>query len=174
MNKERWWRELGNVRYLALLEAIAILGILGTTVFMIKQRMASPNPVPTPSPEPGPVNLFEAQGTLTPSATAEIIQKAAKKAASPTKGAGEPCLYSAAWINAAATPVPDGGHSQYQQFPCVDGYWDLGFGDWINRQGKWGSDGYKEEGYIKYNKDGSVANGFFIDSQGRIIPRPTE
>ena len=104
--------------------------------------------------------------TLTPTVTvtpSPVIQT----------GSGNSCKYGPPFINPVATPVPDGGRSEYQDYLCVNGYWLIGVDDWVDgKTGDWGTDGIEEQGYVLYNADGSIADRKFINLQGTIIPGP--
>ena len=87
---------------------------------------------------------------------------------------GNSCKYGPPFINPVATPVPDGGHSEYQDYLCVNGYWYIGTEDWLDSKGDWGTDGIAENGYIMFNADGSIADRKFTNLSGTSIPGPTK
>ena len=104
--------------------------------------------------------------TLTPTVTPTITIQT---------GAGNSCKYGPPFINPIATPVPNGGHSEFQDYLCVNGYWLIGVGDWVDgKTGDWGTDGIEEQGYVMYNADGSIADRKFINSARNCNPRPDE
>ena len=141
---------------------------------------------PTPTPETLPLFIPKTLPTETvalviptailptaviPSVTPMSIAAAPTATSRPARS----CRYGPPFINALATPVPDGHRSEYMDYLCVDGYWYIGIDDWVDaRTGDWGSDGVEEKGYVMYNADGSVADRRFENLQGNTIPGPTK
>lgn len=149
-----------------------------------RRTVVSPTPAPLPKSEFVPISSPTALKALlyqplhsTPSVTPSVAPSVAPTVFNEivTTGIGKSCKYGPSWINAIATPVPDGGHSEIQGYLCVNGYWLIGSKDWVDgRTGNWGTDGMEENAYILYNADGSVADRKFINLQGTTIPGPTK
>jgi hypothetical protein len=135
---------------------------------LLRQRSNVPaTPIPTSVPVSTPVEqAIVVQPTPTVTVPAPTVVN------TPTRTIGESCKYSEAWINQSATPIPDGGYSAFQGYSCVNGYWDLGIGDWIDGSGNWGKDGSTERELIKYNADGVIIDIMFFDLNGNRIPGP--
>ena len=166
------------------------LGVIGIMIFcgggalvinqLNQQNNIFPTLVPTPTIELAPIlPLQELEGlptatspvpTIVPKVTPKVISKDANTSA---KSPGDSCIYSEAWINNAATPIPDDGLSEFQSYLCDNGYWDIGIGDWVNSKGDWGEDGSMERAFIKFNREGVIIDRKFFDLQGNKIPGPT-
>lgn len=82
----------------------------------------------------------------------------------------EPCFYSDS-INNLATPIPSGERTPYQHWLCNNGYWMLGWGDWIDNKGNWRKDGVKELGEIKYDENGKIMGWKFYTTDGVEITK---
>ena len=162
---------------IVVLSTLCVGGLL--LIKQINQRkVASPTSVPLPViiliPSPTVLQVVVVPTALIPTAVPTSIPTVVIKAVAPTN-IGISCRYGPPFINPVATPVPDGGHSQYEDYLCVNGYWFIGIQDWVDsRTGDWGTDGIDERGYVMYNADGSVADRKFINLQGNAIPGPTK
>ena len=156
---------------LVLLFSLCVGAVMLITAFY-------PHPAPTPTldlfpklapiPSSTPELVLVVPATFTPTATST----ATLMVITPTND-GNSCRYGPPWINAVATGIPDGGQSAQQDYKCVNGYWYLGVGDWVDaRTGDWGSDGIQEQAYVKYNADGTVMDRKFLNLQGTQVPGP--
>lgn len=156
---------------LVLLFSLCVGAVLLITAFFPRQ-ISTPTPDLFPKLAPistaTPELVLVVPATLTPTTapTASLI------VITPTND-GISCRYGPPWINNVATVIPDGGQSAQQEYKCVNGYWYLGVGDWVDaRTGDWGRDGIDEQAYVKYNADGTVADRKFLNLQGTQIPGP--
>jgi hypothetical protein len=173
--------------------AVIVLGVLAVIIacgggalfiYLLSQRVNNlTTAIPSPISEPTPtlfLQAFEAQpNTATPTSTATptvaptlapiVVQE---KTNTPTRSIGAPCIYSDAWINNIATPIPDGGFSAYEGYLCDNGYWVIGIGDWVDQAGNWGKDGSMEKALIKFNGEGIIIDRIFFDLHGNKIPGP--
>lgn len=170
--------EIGAVLWFLGAVVLSTLCVGSVLLFntITQRRLASPTPVPlpevvfipssTPTTEQVLVVPTPIPPTITPIVDTPIVVT--------STGSGNSCKYGPPFINPVATPVPDGGHSQYQDYLCVNGYWYIGSEDWLDSKGDWGTDGIAENGYIMFNADGSIADRKFTNLQGTSIPGPTK
>ena len=176
-------------RNLTARDAVVVFGVIALIIICggggalliskLSQRKNILPPVPSPSSEPAPTSFLQAvealstatslASTVAPTIAPKVIYEEVN---TPTRPIGESCKYSEARINNVATPIPDGGYSEYQGYWCDNGYWDIGTGDWIDKSGNWGKDGSLEKALIKFNEEGVVIDRIFFDLHGNKIPGP--
>jgi hypothetical protein len=171
------------------LGVIAAILLCGGGVILVSllspRKNIAPTTVPSPTSASVSTPLFQAlqaQPTTTPPAptiaptlTSTVVPIVILAPVdTPTRQIGESCIYSDAWINSVATPIPDGRFSAYEGYLCDNGYWVIGIGDWVNKAGDWGKDGSLEKMLIKFNGEGLVIDRIFFDLSGNKIPGPTK
>ncbi len=159
------WQFLESSRSRLIAFGILAIALIGGCLALSQCQGLNFRPITEPTPQ----SALPAASGLATAGALEI-----RVTATPTIVAtsGRACIYSAPWINAAATPIPDGGKSAHQGYPCVDGLWYVGYKDIINGQGNWGKDGIAEDVYVEYDQNGKVRNRIFIIN-GTRVPGPT-
>jgi hypothetical protein len=170
--------DLSSVLLFVGVIAVMVMCVVSVALFNQYNRRIVVSPTPTALPQAAIV-VVPSPTTLPPTAyPAPLVVVSVTPEVFPTLTPaippGHSCTYGPPWINAVATPIPDGGHSEIQDYPCVNGYWYIGKKDWVDsRTGDWGTDGIDEQGYVLYNADGSIADRKFFSLQGIEIPGPT-